>query len=132
MRLETRPVGSTYAYEESTVSDLNWGSSGLRLVVEYWNRTDSADRRFVEYYFDGAARFRLLEEIDLVNFWSRGVHASGHLLFEVLAGGWLTFDASGERLFTFLTKAGTQEWIIYTSNWSASVISSGLPRIRDL
>jgi hypothetical protein len=127
MRLETKPMGTSYTWDESNISDLNWGESGLRIVVEFWSRTDPSDRRCIEYYWHGATRHRVLEESDLAHYWDNASYEKGHLLFQVLSGGWLS-HANQENINIWFG----QEWFLYTSNWSATVISSGEPVIREL
>lgn len=127
MRLETRSIGPSYVWDESEISELNWGDSGLRIVVEFWSRADPTARRYIEYFWSGLTRHRVLEESDLENYWNDSTYEKGKLLFEVLSGGWLS-HAKSERINIWCGR----EWLVYTSNMSATVIASAEPLVREL
>lgn len=126
MRLETRSLGSFYSWDESDISDLNWSNNGLRIVVEYWSRTDPTIRQHIEYCWPEVTRHRVLEESDLEHYWEGGNYEKGKFLFEVLSGGWLS-NAKSENINIWCGR----EWFIYTSNMSATVIASSEPLVRE-
>lgn len=127
MRLDTCALGQSYVWDESGICDLDWGDSGLRIVVEFWMRSDPTNRHYVEYYWHGVTRHRVLEESDLEHYWGEGSYEKGKFLFEVISGGWIS-HANSERINIWCGR----EWFIYTSNMSATVISPTEPLIREL
>ena len=127
MRLETKSHGESYISDESNICDLNWGSSGLRIVVEFWKRSDPANRRFIEYYWHGFTRHRVLEESDLAHYWDDGNFENDKFLYEVISGGWIS-NAPVEKINLWCGR----EWFVYTSNMSATIIASNEPLVREL
>jgi hypothetical protein len=148
MTIQAKPFGESYRtdeYNESDISDLNWGQHGLRFVVELWNRElwrkdallkwdreGKFRKKYVEIYFQNFSRYRVLEEVDLAPYWKSKEFANGHIVHEILSGGWISHDATGEQLLGYATTCGAREWFISTSNWSAFVLSKNEPLVRGL
>lgn len=127
MYLESNPIGETYDWDESDITELNWLESGLKVVVSFWKRENSVERRHIEYFWKGHTIHRVLEESNLEHYWENGIYQKGVFLFEVLAGGWIS-NAKSERINIWCGR----EWFLYTSNMSATVISTNEPLITEL
>lgn len=136
MPIKAKPIGEPYRigqYNVSDFSDLNWWHDGMHFVVEFWNRNDNLrKKKFVEISFPKFCRYRVLEEIDLVSYWKSKDFSSGHIVYEILSGGWLSSDAAGERLLWHATVCGFREWFICTSDLSVCVLSKEEPLVKVL
>jgi hypothetical protein len=138
MQIQVKPIGEpscSGSHIESDVTEIIWGTEGMRFVVEFWNRNDRSHKKeFIEVCFQKFCRYRVLEEVDLscASYSDCLGFRSGHVVYEILSGGWISHDATGEHLLSYVTTCGTREWFICTSNWSAWVISKEEPLIRVL
>jgi hypothetical protein len=129
MRLEVRPAGPEVRWIEADIEHLQFGDGGLRIIVVY--AREFGKRGKVEIAFFGRTRHRVLEEVDLAAYWSGSSFASSHLVFEVISGGWLSHDAQGEAVLSVAAvEPGAREWLVRTSNFSASVVSAAMPQVE--
>jgi hypothetical protein len=129
--IKAKPLGESYSYDESDIYDLTSGSNGLRLAVKFWNHSKKpSEEKLVEFLFEGYSRHRELDEIDLVVYWESKEFSGGFVLYEILSGGWLSYDAIGEQLLSYVTTIGLREWFICTSNCSATVLCKNAPTIK--
>ena len=125
-------VGKEYGLTSGgTISDVhsvNLDFSGLRIVLET-APSGSLEKLFLEYFFPNYYGFRLLEEIDLQNYWKEKIFSTRHHLYEIKEGGWLNqevqygeFSRSSEHV---------KEWFIKTSNASLNILAQHPPLIRE-
>jgi len=89
-------------------------------------------KKYVEVFFQNFSRYRVSEEIDLASYWESKEFANGHIVYEILSGGWISHDTTGEQLWEYATACGAREWFVSTSNWSAFVLSKKEPLVREL
>jgi len=131
--LKAIPFGDYCISGESNISELNSGFDGLRIIVEFWNRNDPETRqKIVEIFFEGYSRHRELEEVDLAPYWERREFSDGNLIYEITSGGWLSYDAVGEKLLSWVTACDLREWFVCTNNYSATVLCKKQPTIKVL
>ena len=131
--IKAQPFGESYRYDESNISNLSSGFDGLRIVVEFWNRDKKdSERKAVEVFFKGYSRHREFEEVDLVPYRESNEFSGGNLIYEITSGGWLSYDAAGEQLLSWVSACGLREWFVCTSNYSATVLCKNEPTIKVL
>ena len=132
-KLSLHPCGPAIGTdEESSIIDIRWsGIDGVTFVVQ------CGEQARISYSWTGPARYCLLEEGDLAEWFSSDswsdVEGSG--LYEVspgallpfvqsLDGAWLPKDPTSDN-------ASHREWFICTSNWNALVVSTKPPVIEE-
>jgi hypothetical protein len=128
MSLELTPAAKELRGRQSCVYDVRWSAAGLFVFVETYP-PDSTKCVNYEIYFGDDRGFFVLDDADLPSSLKFPRLASGHVLYEVSAGGWLQ-----SRPLQSLSVASTQcrEWLVATGNECVSVFAERAPTIRRL
>jgi hypothetical protein len=115
------PTGETDVFELRRE-----GASLTAIVRPLLDQTVCVEVSFPNYHV-------LLEadEGDLARHWGSGQFKSGHTVYEILDGGFLSAMKSGPA-FLFITPAlpNVREWFIATSGVCVTVLSESAPQIR--
>lgn len=106
------------AEKTTQVESVSFGSGGLTIAMssEHWDVTVS---------FPQSYGFRVLNELDLTEFWSQCSLAQGWF-FEVISGGWKDLEMTREHFYS-----GRPEWVreylLVGSNECVSVLTKEEP-----
>ena len=124
------PVGAKYSTKsESDISEISFGATGLRVVVETKQGLFEPIR--IEYHFVPRG-FRFLDEGDLIRYWESNALMHGYHLFKIASGGWLDQELQVPGMLSVTQAVGTfQEWFICTTNGCLNVLSVNEPLIRE-
>jgi hypothetical protein len=127
MSLELVPRFTPIRSAESCLFDLRASDAGLVLAVETFP-AGSATSVEVEIVFQTQRGFFVLNDPDGPDWVNPATVESGHLVYEVRAGGWLSGRPSGA-----FAVAGVQckEWLVVTGNECVSVFSGEEPGMRE-
>lgn len=77
--------------------------------------------------FDGVKGFRVLDEVDLTNFWSPEVRVDGWLL-HVKSGGWSTLESTRSDFISGIAE-DYDEYLLLGINDCVSIFTYAPPRI---
>ena len=77
---------------------------------------------------DDVIGFRLLDEGDLLDFWSAGISSQKGWIFEITAGGWLAQE-SLRGGFVSQHRAGVREFLVVGVDWCLSLLALSAPRV---
>jgi hypothetical protein len=80
--------------------------------------------------FDGPLGFRVLDESDLLAFWSPDDRPDG-CVWEIGAGGWLDLERTRPDFGAGRPDSGLREFIVGGINECISVISTSIPTARS-
>lgn len=78
--------------------------------------------------FPNTIGFRLLDEGDLLEFWSDPEYQPGGWIFEVQNGGWLALEETRTG-FLSADRKGLTEFFVATANGCLSVLAFGPPTL---
>lgn len=113
------PIATPVAAEKTTqVESVSFGSDGLTVAMfsEHWKAAIS---------FPQTYGFRVLDELDLTEFWSKCSLAEGWL-FEVESGGWKDLEKTRDH-FHSGRHAWVREYLVVGLNECVSVLSKDEP-----
>lgn len=113
------PIATPLAAEKTAqIESVNFGSDGLAVVMssEHWEATIS---------FPQTYGFRVLDELDLTEFWSQCSLADGWF-FEVVSGGWKDLEMTREHFYSG-RQAWVREYLVVGLNECVSVLSKEEP-----
>lgn len=133
--IHLKPVGNEYGLEtqfsHSDIYELSY-VAGLRVTVITSPR-GSLQTLWLEYYFSHPTAFRYLDEGDMLRWQDNDELKSGHHLYEVTSGGWLSEDTFEEAMTGKSTvQCAPREWLIDTAEGYVGVVASEPPLIREL
>lgn len=129
MRPEAKPISAEYERRDSCVLEVRFSVVGLYIFVEVYPQGASKSVH-VEVFFPYHSGFQLLDEGDMPAWFAGQCYRSGHVVYEVISGGWLS-RASGENGLS-IASATCREWLVVTANECVSVFSPATPSIRDI
>lgn len=131
MSFEVIAMGREYSQkQESDIVEVSDGVVGLRIVVIA--AVDTFNSIYVEYHFRHPRGYRFLDEGDLLRYWDETAFNTGHHLYEIRKGGWLTGEFVESGVLSVSQESGAGEWFIATSNGCMNVISADAPFIREI
>ncbi|MEP0354817.1 MAG: hypothetical protein ABJH06_17440 [Paraglaciecola sp.] len=120
-------VQSNSGYE-SNISSVEFKNQSLTIVVDF-DYGEEYEITFNEQVW----AFRYMEEGDLRYYWESGEFKSGHLIYEILKGGWLSKEGSEKDILGIARSENwLKEWFVVTKNFSFVVLSNSLPFISRL
>ena len=128
MPLELLPATDLLRGKQSCVCDVQWNAAGLSIYLEIYTH-DSEECANYEVRFEHDRGFFVLDDADLPSWLRFPALASGHLLYEVAAGGWLRLQPDQSLA---VASAQCREWLVATGNECVSVFSASMPSIRRL
>lgn len=117
-------IESQFKSGRSTIVDeVKLSDSGLDIIVasENWK---------VKVNFDASYGFRVLDEVDLCEFWSKCNLTQGWC-FEVLEGGWNALEKTREH-FVSGKLYGPREFLIVGLNECVSILAHEPPIVIEL
>ena len=94
----------------------------LRISLSFENNNEP-----IYVVFDSSRGYRVLDEVDLLEFWKPESRAEGWL-WKVLKGGWFELESTRGGFVSGVTD-GYEEYLILGENECVSVISSSPPVI---
>ena len=86
--------------------------------------TASAKNSRADVTVDDVIGFRLLDEGDLLDFWSAGISSKKGWIFEIASGGWLAQE-SLRGGFVSHHRAGVREFLVVGVDWCLSLLAVG-------
>jgi hypothetical protein len=119
-----------YSNTESDIIEIISTISGLRVVVS--TMRDSVKELLVEYFFEYDNGFRYLDEGDLIAYWESSQFKTGHHLYEVEDGGWISGESLQPGILSISSEIGMREWFIKTTNGCLTVLSNFEPIVREV
>ena len=108
--------------EHPEVVDVSYDLWLLRVTVTF---EDQKNPVYLE--FEGVRGFRVLDEGDLIEFWSNDCCLEGWLV-EITKGGWFALEQSRSGFITS-PEQGFREYLIAGINACVSVIAYEVPRV---
>lgn len=90
--------------------------------------TASAKNSRADVTVDDVIGFRLLDEGDLLDFWSAGISSQKGWIFEIAAGGWLAQE-SLRAGFVSQQRAGVREFLVIGVDWCLSLLALSAPKV---
>ena len=130
MELKLTSVGDEYfSGTESDVTEILYTHSGLRIIVDT-NKSQFAPV-FLEIFFRDDNGFRCLDEGDLIAYWESNEFGSGHHVYEILSGGWISGEALSSGILSVGSSINQREWLVCTSNRCVTVLSGSSPLLRE-
>lgn len=130
MELNVAPIGDEYfSGSESDVAEILYTHSGLRIVIDT-NKSRFAPV-YLEIFFRDDTGFRCLDEGDLIGYWESDKFRSGHHVYEILSGGWISGEALSSGILSIGSSIKQREWLVCTSNRCITVLSGGQPLLRE-
>lgn len=104
------------------IASITYGSSGLILAVQ-------SGRTNVEVVFPSLWGFRVLDELDLTEFWAHCSQRTGWL-FEVTDGGWKALELQRAHFVSGRLYENLREYLVISLNECVSVLSQEEPQLR--
>lgn len=129
MRPEAKPISAEYERRDSCVLEVRFSVVGLYIVVEVYP-LEASKSVHVEVFFPYHSGFQLFDEGDMPMWLAGQCYRTGHIVYEVTSGGWLS-RASAENGLS-IASATCREWLVVTANECVSIFSSATPSIREL
>jgi hypothetical protein len=90
--------------------------------------TASAKNAHADVSVDDVIGFRLLDEGDLLDFWSAGISSKKGWIFEITAGGWRAQE-SLRAGFMSQHRAGIREFLVVGVDWCLSLLALSAPKV---
>ena len=113
------PIATPVSAEKTTqLESVRLGSDGLTITMssEHWEATISFPQNY---------GFRVLDELDLTEFWSQCSLARGWC-FEVISGGWKDLEMTRKHFYSG-RHAWVREYLVVGLNECVSVLSKEEP-----
>lgn len=122
MPLKAKPFGFLEQFDWG--ADIRSVSYDGRLVIFVLRNRNKDDG--IEVTFPQVDGFRLLDEVQLAEYWIAEDFPSGYSILEVFEGGWAQEE---DKRLGYTQQQ--REWIIVTAGACVSVFSKHEPEIRD-
>ncbi|MBD9370431.1 hypothetical protein [Xanthomonas sp. XNM01] len=127
MQVAMQPFGPAVDwFHGSAIVEVHHGVSGLRIVAAAPHGVD----RYLEVHFAFANAFQVMDEGDMLDYWAPPYRPDGHLVHEVLEGGWRP-RVQGRLLSITGAHDGLREWLVSTVDLCVSVIAAEAPHVRE-
>jgi hypothetical protein len=118
------PLASARRYPKKTVRSLRYDQHTLTVDIQ------GTGFSFARVVFFDVRGFRVLDELDLYEFWPEYSEPNGWL-YEVEQGGWMELESQRERFSSPSLIPELREYLL-TDDQCISVLCVGPPEITDL
>jgi len=106
------------------IAEVYFDTNGLRVSVEFDDQLRSA-------FFDYVRGFRMLDEGDILEFWSADDYEPAGWIFEVQDGGWFDLERTRSGFLSY-DNDKLREFLVATSNSCLSILALKAPNIEQV
>ena len=130
MQTNAVPLFEPFDLRDSCVLETRFSVIGVYVVAEV-HRPGASEASHVEVFFPKHRGFVLLDEGDMPSWLGAECFRTGHLVYNVLNGGWFD-NVSPESGLLAIAGAACSEWLVVTANECVSVFSDVEPLVREI
>jgi hypothetical protein len=130
MRTDAVAMFEPFDLRDSCVLEARFSAVGVYVVAEAY-RPGASRSSHIEVFFPRHRGFVFLDEGDMPSWLGAECFKTGHLLYNVLDGGWFDNVPPESGLLT-IAGATSREWLVVTANECVSIFSDIEPLVRDI